>query len=317
MNNPANRTEQVRLVEAIQKNKFLQNSVLLDASPAEEVSILVALDDAKDHIHVAAPTQDTPQPTSSQPPPPSWLLSSSSATMVVQSPQPASLPLNTKPVSEKAKVTAKAKKKRQQQKKKERKLENKLEVAEDHRTSESTAVDQLQSQLSGIKLATPTTSNAGVSPSSPLHKQGLGELGDMASDPHEDTAQSKPDVSDSHSDAGVSEVASQPSDNSDRTITQTNFNEGVGRGSLLTHQQSGRAAYAVSMADVVATRPVGNRSGLLSDSSSSLALPFKFDTYHPRLKCPKQDCGRMTNCWGEFNAHPPFQNQPTRLRRID
>jgi len=307
MNNPANRTEQIRLVETIQKNMFLQNSVLLDADPMEEVNILVALDDAKDDIHAAAETVDNPQPTSSQPLSPS-VPSSSSTTMAPS----INLPLKTKLVSDKAKVTAKAKKKRQQQKKKERMLQDRLGVAEGQKNSESSAVDQLQSQLSGIKLATPTTSNADVSPSPPLlQKQGLGEMGGMSSDSREGMAQSKADVSDCHSDVGVSEVASPISENSDQTITQTDFNQSVSRGSFLPEQQSGRPANTANMAEVVETRPIANQWGLISDSSSSLALPFKFDSYHPRLKCPMEDCGKLTNCWGKFNEHAYLQNKPS------
>jgi hypothetical protein len=34
-------------------------------------------------------------------------------------------------------------------------------------------------------------------------------------------------------------------------------------------------------------------------SSAGPSDLFKFDSFHPRLKCPKRDCNKMTSCWGK------------------
>jgi hypothetical protein len=300
MKDPANRTEQICLLQSIKKGEFLRKSVQWDVSPAEEISLLVALDDTMDHIHAANPMKDKTQPPSPQPPPQPPSLSSSvstsSAPMVGQSPPDTEVPVSK----------ARAKRLRQKQRREElQERQREHEAAEGHTKSESNANDTLHGQLSGLKLDTPTASNAeGAASSPPLYKQVSKELGGEAGDLNGGTAQPKPAVSDSHSDVDVSDVDSQMSDNSDRTITQTNFSEGIGRGHLTPRLLSRRATDATNMTEVVENTPVGNQPGSLLGSSTSLALPFKFDSFHPRLKCPKHDCGKMTSCWGEFNVHP-------------
>lgn len=295
MKDPANCTEHICLLQSIKKGEFLRKSVEWDVSPAEKIPLLVALDDTMDHIHAPNPTKDKSQPSSPQPLTPSSSSSSSAssspAPMVDQSPPK----IAEAPVSK-----ARAKKLRQMQRMQERQeRQREQEAAEGDKESETNVIDTLDGQLSGLKLATPTTSNAAAAASSPQR-----ELGGEAGDVYDGPAQANPAVSDSHSDVGVSEVDSQMSDTSDRTITKDNFNQGIGREGPSTPTQSSRATDATRMTEVVENKPVGNQAGSLLGSSTSLALPFKFDSFHPRLKCPKQDCGKMTSCWGEFNVHP-------------
>lgn len=149
----------------------------------------------------------------------------------------------------------------------------------------------------GDNLAMPARLQAGsAEKSSPLHKLQLSHLNGKASDAQEGDSRSKAAASGRHFGASVGELPSPRSDKSDQTITPTNFN-------LTPRKQSRSAANTINMAQILKDGPAGNQEEVLS-AITTVALPFKFDSLHPQLKCPKPDCRKLTSCWGEFILDP-------------
>lgn len=151
----------------------------------------------------------------------------------------------------------------------------------------------------GDRLGMPVKFQAGAAEEwSPLHKLELSHVkGKAGEEGEEGDSRSKAASSGRHSGASVSELSSPRSDKSDQTITPTNFNR-------RRRKQRRSAANSINMAQTRKDGPAGDQEGQVLSAITTVALPFKFDSLHPQLKCPKPDCRKLTSCWGEFILDP-------------